>query len=453
MRKTVLLILIFILAQAGIPYHAWPESVSYNVIQKRSASPDSELPEPISLTLSDCYKLALRQSEVIGISAEQIKIAEARFLQALSIMLPNISFVSADIQQGSASDAFTDVSGALTSSIKDSQRQFTVTQTLFNGFKAFAGITGSKLERNQFVNQKIRAEQLLLVDVSDAFYLLKEKREDLKALQKTRVALLNRVKELRQRENLGRSRPSEVVNAKAQLYGVEAHIELTKSQEVVARQLLEFLVGGSVYSINDTYDMPSSLEPVNYYVAKSDNRPDVKATKFGWEVAKKEVMIVNSDFLPNVDVEANYYTQRTGSGKGVDWDVTLNVNVPIFDGGLTIGKSNEAIAKAHQQELTYKRTKRLAPYNIRDSYIRLAAAMAIYRKLDKEYKTAKLNYHLQRKDYQLSLVNNLDVLASIQTLQNAQRDSIHAMYEAKRQYWQLRVAVGESIVETLNDTF
>lgn len=437
MRKTAALMLIFLLVQASVPY---------------CAAPNSALPEPKPLTLSDCYALALRQSETIGIDAEQIKIAEARFLQALSIMMPNISFISADIQQASPNGGVTAISGAAVSSRKDSQRQFNVTQTLFNGFKAFAAIKGSGFEREQFINQKMRAEQLLLVDVSNAFYLLKEKREDIRALQKIRAALLNRVKELRQRENLGRSRPSEVVNAKAQLYSVEAEIELSKSQEVITRQLLEFLVGGSLYSITDTYEIPTSLRPESYYVAKSDQRPDVKATKFGWELAKKEVQVVNSDFLPSASIKANYYPQRTGFDEGINWDVTLNVNVPIFDGGLTIGRSNEAIAKARQQELTYRRTRRLAPYDIRDSYVRLNTAITVYRSLEKEYKAARLNYYLQRKDYERSLVNNLDVLAAIQTLQNAQRDSIHALYEAKRQYWQLRVSVGESMMETLNDT-
>ena len=79
--------------------------------------------------------------------------------------------------------------------------------------------------------------------------------------------------------------------------------------------------------------------------------------------------------------------------------------------------------------------------------------MAVQDALKKEFTTAKLNYYLQRKDYERSLVNNLDVLAAIQTLQNAQRNFIHALYEAKREYWQLRVAVGQSMTETLNDTF
>lgn len=449
MRKVISLFLILILAQAGMPYYASPAELSGNIIQKRSAAPDGELPDVVPLTLADCYRLALKQSETIAIDAEFIKITEAHFLQALSIVLPNVSFISSDIQQGSAG-VTADVGSAI-SSKKDSQRQFNVTQTLFNGFKAFAAIKGVKFERNQRINEKIRAEQLLLVDVANAFYLLNEKREDLKALQKIRLALRNRITELRKRESLGRSRPSEVVNAKAQLYSVEAEIELGKSQEILARELLEFLVGGAVYSITDTLDVHTSLEPESYYVLKADARPDVKSTKFAWELAKKQIQIVNSDFLPNASLDANYYTQRTSLSKGVDWDATLTINVPIFDGGLTIGRSNEAISTARQQELTYRRTRRQAPYDIRSAYISLKTALTVYRSLEKEYKTAKLNYHLQKKDYEFSLVNNLDVLAAIQTLQNSQRDFIHALYEAKRRYWALKVAVGESIMENFND--
>ena len=61
-------------------------------------------------------------------------------------------------------------------------------------------------------------------------------------------------------------------------------------------------------------------------------------------------------------------------------------------------------------------------------------------------------YYLQRKDYERSLVNNLDVLAAIQMLQDTERNYIHAVYEAKRLYWQLKVAIGENIADTLNDT-
>ena len=423
------------------------------VIFAPEPSPEETSAEEYALTLSDCYRMALLQSEIIAINADLIKETEAHFLQAISIVMPHIAFLSTDTQEannGSSSGSST--LGSL-NPIRSSTRAFNGTMTLFNGFKAIAAIKGSKYERIARIDEKIRAEQLLLLDVANAFYLLIEERQDIKVLEMTRNALRGRVKELQARERLGRSRPSEIVNAKAQFYSVEASLEVSRSQEVLARQLLEFLVGQSVRIISDTYDFPIPLMPEDFYVMKADGRPDVEATKFAWQLSKEGITVADSGFLPQVDFAANYYTQRTGFEKGTDWDVALMVNIPIFDGGETLGNSKAANLQADEARLTYHRTRRHAPYDIKDTYVTLVTAMSVYKALRKAYTTAKLNYHMQKKDYARNLVNNLDVLASIQTLQDAERNYIHALYEAKRQYWKLRVAVGQGGTETLDDAF
>lgn len=422
-----------------------------NFVSGSNAKPGKSFSISPKLTLQDCYGLALKQSEYIAIDAEKIKEADARFLQALSIMLPHVSFLSDDLQEAQPTDAGTTF--ASLKPTKSSVRRFNMTQTLFSGFKAFAAMKGSRGEKDQRIKEKIRAEQLLLVDVANAFYLLIEKREDLKAMEQIRRSLKDRIKELRARENLGRSRPSEVVNAKAQLHSIESSLEVIKSQEIVAKNLLEFLVGMPVNELIDSYQMPDTLKPESYYVAKSDMRPDVEAAKYAWEVSKSELAITNSDFLPKADINTNYYVQRTGFNKGTDWDVTLKISVPIFEGTEVLGRSKEAEAKMRESELTFLRTKRNAPYNISDAYTNLRTGLSVRESLRKEYTTAKLNFYLQKKDYERSLVSNLDVLAAIQTLRDAQRDYIHALYETKRLYWQLRVAVGQSVTESLNDTF
>lgn len=401
------------------------------------------------LTLSDCYTLALNNSEIIAINADLILETEARLLEAMSVMMPHVSFQSTDTQKEILNNARSTL-GTI-SPAKSSERKFNIKQTLFSGFKAIAAASGSALEKKQHTDEKTRAEQLLLVDAANAFYLLIEEREDLAALQKIKTALIDRIKELRFRQNLGRSRPSEVVNARAQLYSVESNIQVVKSQEIVARQLLEFLVGRVVGELADSYEIPSSLPPKDYYVSKFINRPDLKAAEYAWQVSRKELDVVNSDFLPTVSWEGNWYTQRTSSDKGRDWDVALNVSIPIFDGTEILGRYKEYKLKAHESELEYARLKRKAPYDIKDAYVKLKTALAVHEDLRKAYTTAKLNYYLQKKDYNRSLVNNLDVLAAIQTLQDAQRNYIHALYEAKRLYWQLRVSAGENVMEALDD--
>ncbi|MDD5438817.1 MAG: TolC family protein [Candidatus Omnitrophica bacterium] len=410
---------------------------------------DHKTPWLTEMTLADCYRLALRQSEAIAIDTDLIKQTEAHFLEALSIMLPHVSIQSTDYQEEKVTTA-SSLSSIQTS--KSSTRGFNVTQTLFSGFKAFAAMQGAGYERNQRISDKKRAEDLLFLDVADAFYLVIASREDVRALEKVRGALVDRVKELREREKLGRSRPSEVVNAKAQYYNVESNIQVAKRNEIIARQLLEFLIGGPVDTLLDSYRIPSLIEAEEYYLVKAGTRPDVKASKYAWGLAKKNIVVVDSDFLPTISGEGNYYTQRTGFNKNIDWDIMLNVSIPIFEGTEVLGRSKGAVLQAHQAELTYRHTLRNARYEIRDAYEKYRTAIIVRDALRKQYSMAILNYYLQRKDYTKNLVNNLDVLAAIQSLRDSQRDYITALYGAKQLYWQLQVAIGEDITETDYDT-
>ena len=113
------------------------------------------------LTLADCYQMALKQSEEVAIHAEAIHEAEGRFKQSLSGILPHVSFYSSDKRQdGNGGSAFT---------LKHvPERKFTFSQPLFSGFKEFSAMRGAKAEKHQREQLKARAEQLLLVDVSDA---------------------------------------------------------------------------------------------------------------------------------------------------------------------------------------------------------------------------------------------------------------------------------------------
>jgi len=388
------------------------------------------------LTLLDCYKLSLKQSEVIAMDAQAIIEAEAHFLQALSIVLPHLSFNSEDDRQ--------DATNFSSISPQDGyERKFTYKQTLFSGFKAIAGITGSELEKKQRQNEKLRAEQLLFLDVSDAFYLILQQEEDLQTLGIIKTALVKRIQELKEREDLGRSRHSETVNTQVQLYRIEAQFETVKSGLEVARNLLEFLVGKSVVKIKAVDKGFPNLNPEDEYVALIQERPDVFALKNAWEVSKKAVLIAKSGFLPTVSLEGNYYTARNTVPTDSNWDATLKVAVPIFEATEVFGNVKEAKAKEIKAGLEYFRLKRKAAQEIRDAYERLSKNISKTKALNKALAASYNNYHLQKEDYRLSLVNNLDVLDAIRTMGESRRDYIQAMYETKRLYWQLLVQTGQ----------
>lgn len=438
------------------PFELWPFSkpqpkkeVKFKYEKAAIIPPKVTRPKPISLP--ECYDLALRRSELIAMDAELIKQAEAHYLQALGIMLPHAGYQMNEFQQdtGKSSGAGSGFGGFIRS--KSSEASFVVTQQLFNGFKEIAAMAGSKCETAQRTYEREHAEQRLLVDVVSSFYLLAEIREDLAALRGIKGQLAGRICELRDRESIGRSRYSEVVEARTQLYRVMAQMEVVKNREAVARNLLEFLIGEEVGEIAYTEEAEFNLSGEKEYLTKIEERPDVQAAIEACKMWDKNIVIAAAGSMPTVTLEGNYYTQRTGFYKGLDWDGMININVPFFEGTETIGAVKQAISQLNFSKLELERKRRLAVEDIRDAYISASFSIEIRDKYAKALESSKLNYVLQQKDYDMSLISNLDVLSSLRTFYDSKRDYIQSAFQVKRAYFELLFSIGEATKERLSD--
>ena len=413
-------------------------SSSLAFLQVVSPALATEEPTLHPLTLENCYRMALKQSEEIAVRAELIEETEGRFQQSLSGILPKLSFSSTDKRQdGSGGSAFTRRSLP--------ERKFTLSQPLFSGFKEFAAMTGSRSEKELRRHEKARAEQLLLVDVSDAFHLLLQERQDIGALEATRQVLRERIQELEARERIGRSRPSERVAAEALAYRVEAEWEQAQTGETVAAQLLQFLTG--LDAVGELADpgpkLPPAEEPEEL-LAGAESRPDVLAADRSLEISRQQLRVARAKFFPTVTTEGNYFVERSGAAKEVSWDASLKVDVPIFQGGSAVGAAREAASGVRQAQLRLREARRRSAQEIRDAHAEYDGALARVRALTRALEATEENYQLQVEEYRRSLVSNLEVLSVLQALQDARRELIAALYEAHRLYWKLRAASGDT---------
>src|SRR3989338_1494741 len=320
------------------------------------------------LTLMDCYDLALKQSETIAIQKERIKEAQARFSQSLSGIMPEATYSYSERRQDGAGN-----SNFTLREVPESK--FVFSQPLFSGFKEFAAMAASRAEQRQFKHEKIRAQQLLFTDVSDAFYFFMNYQQDYAALSTIKTALFNRVDELKKREELGRARLSEVTSAEARLSRTEAQLEEIYSEQELARQLLEFLTGVPIKAVKDEEALDLNLIFKEQYLGKAQSRPDVLAASEAFEVAQKNIKIAQAGFWPEIGVDGNYYTKRVGNSANVDWDATLTVDVPLFKGGETVGLVKEARSQAHQVKLRYQETLRRAYLDIENAYTKFEIAL------------------------------------------------------------------------------
>ena len=388
------------------------------------------------LTLKECYQLALKRSETISIQRELIKETEGQMLQALSTALPKVAFAYSQTWQD---EGHSHINGGYASTGK-----FTLTQPLFSGFKEFAAIGASKHIGKQRQAELQRAQELLFTDVSDAFYLYLSYQEDEETVRDIAKALEDRVAELKKREAIGRSRASEVVSADAQLKRNEALLESVRAQGEVAGQLLEFLIGRSVDQLVDG-DLPDEKASLDELAARIDKRADVVAARESFESFKNNVTAARSAFLPWVSLSGNSYTSRSGlTGlEGNDWDATITVAVPIFNGTTDIGAYAQARAQKNEADFRLSLAHRQALLDLKNAYTKWQANNRTLVALKKALDASEMNYKLQLEDFNHSLVNNLDVLQALQDLEGVRRDYVAAKSDAKRSYWSLKVATGD----------
>jgi len=386
------------------------------------------------LSITEAYHLALKQSETVAIQQEVIKEAEGRFLQAFSGLLPEVSYVVSEERREEPSTS----SGRRRIPV----RKFTFSQPLFTGFKEFAAIAASRAEKQQRQYELQRAKELLFTDVADAFYFYLSYQDDIETLTTVHDALTERLKELNERQELGRSRASEVASAQARLSRSEADLEEVKGQGEIYRQLLEFLTGHRIDKLKDGAE-PIELSMIENYLAKADQRSDVQAAREAAQLAKSGIGVARANFFPSVSADGNYYEHQVGPAANNDWDVTFTVDVPLFQGGENIGLYKEAKSVAAQEDLRYAQLKRTADLQVKNAYTSAHVMIRQEEALQRAYKAADENYAFQREDYRKNLVNNLEVLQALEDLQDMRRAWTSAKNETKRLYWNLLVTSGE----------
>ena len=246
---------------------------------------------------------------------------------------------------------------------------------------------------------------------------------------------------MQKRVDLGRSRLSEVASAEARLRFVEADLQTLLSEEEIARQMLEFLTGKTVTALDDSPFQPEVVAE-SEYLAKANERPDVQAAREALTAAKKFIVVQRAEFFPTAALNGNYYIKRVGNAADVDWDLTINVDVPLVQGTGPWGNVKLARSQANQAELQWRKAQRTALLEIRNAYTRYTSALLRTKALEKAVTAAEKNLSLQSEDYQLNLVNNLEVLQALEDVQNQRREYVRSKNAMKQAYWNLQVATG-----------
>ncbi len=411
--------------------------------EKTSPNPGGE---DNALSLEECYHLALVQSEVVGIQKEAISRATAQIFNAASQGLGNVDFVINRTWQDSQKSNLS--GGSIGNAIGDPNMQeskFTVSQPLFQGFKAIGALTGAGSYRKEQTEAWIRAKELLYMDVARSFYNVLRYEKDVTINMGIRELLGKRIRELEDREKIGRSRTSEVLTVQTKLKTIEADLAATQGALATARYMLEFLtgtdLGGKTLDEETTEEVTSKT--LTEHLKMALTRSDVQAAEQAVKTAWRGIVVAQSGFWPMITLDHNRYMRREGVLSNLDFDTLIKFDVPLFSGTETIGQVKDSISILKQKKLSYTLARRQAELDIKQSYQIWLSSKETDNLLKEAVLSAEENYNIQSEEYTRSLVSNLDVLTTLESLQNTRQRKNLTYYVMKQDEAAFRVAIGE----------
>lgn len=401
------------------------------------------------LSLEDCYRLALETYETVGIQEEAIERAKAAMFTAASQALPEIDYVitreSMETQKEYPNNYASTTARGVFADPNILQRKFTISQPLFQGLRSVGAIAGAGSYKKEQTENWIRTKELLYRDVAIAFHGVLRYQKELKIIRDVHELLRQRIKELEEREKIGRSRPSEVATATTGLKSLEADLASAKGSLATFQYLLEYFIGMPLegYALKDNSPEDLSSKSLGEYLKRAADRPDVKAAEQSVKTARSAILVAQSGFWPTINLDHSQYTRREGALANVDWDLLFTINVPLFSGGATIGQVKDSVSVLKQKKLSLSLAKRQAELEIKQSYESWRYSHEQFRSLTEAVASAEENYKLQSEEYRRSLVNNLDVLTALQSLNQSRRNANQAFYQAKNDEARFRVALGD----------
>jgi outer membrane protein len=397
-----------------------------------------EAAEPRPLTLEQAYASALKRSEAVAEKGETYAQLTAQIDYLWSQVKPRLNLNAAQTWQ--------DTPGPnISFPIPANQHVAALNghQPLFSGLRDLLAVKAGKAqgESAEFAYQ--RAKQTLYQDVANAYLNLLESRRDI-ATHEAQVKLTaDRVKELRNFEDIGRSRKSEVLAAEAQEAQDAADLETSRGLERVQQATLQFLTGLDEELAPAEIAAPTQAEDIKPFLDRAQHRPDVEGARKDLEYSDLYVSIQKRQYWPTVYLDGNYYLQRTQAFyQHINWDATLTGQLPIYYGGQIGAQTREARAQRGFNEQALSLALRTAELDVKSAHSDLVSDLSIVQALEKAMTLAEANWKAQIADYRHGLVTNIDVLTSLTTVETTRLRLDAAQIQAYFARVRLEVAAG-----------
>ncbi|HEX4871474.1 MAG TPA: TolC family outer membrane protein [Nevskiaceae bacterium] len=311
----------------------------------------------------------------------------------------------------------------------------TLNQALFDwaAFRRYAQ-AGDSLMLAQ--TQYRAAEQSLVLRVAQGYFNVLAAADALQFAQSQKAAVGRQLEQAQRRFEVGLSAITDVQEAQA-AYDLTIAGELQAEQALAtARQALAVITGkrdNPTVPLREEIPLagPQPAEVDRWVDAALENNLDLLAAGLGTRIAEKDVEIARAGHYPTLGAQLQYQDATAEgsrfSGESETETVGLQLNLPIFSGGLTQSRVSAAHSTFEQRQAEQEGTRRGVEQRTRDAYLGVMSGAAQVRAYKQAVISSTTALEASETGFEVGTRTSVDVL-------NAQRD----LFDALRTYARAR---------------
>lgn len=392
--------------------------------------------------LLEVYQQALANDADLAAARASMLASQEAAPQARAALLPQLN------AGASLTSSHTELaSPSLNRDRSSYQWQASLSQPLFRADRWYALKSAEALGEQASLSFSA-SEQALILQSAEAYFGVLRARDALAASRAEEAAYRRQLDEARQRFEVGLSDKTDVLEAQAAFDGAQA-ARLTTEQAVEdAFQRLATLTGHEQRSLDglrhDLPVLPPQPADAGAWVERAQNdNLGLQASRLAISAAEQGLRQRKAGYAPTVDAVASY--QRADNdgvslsntalsavhyaGPVSSRSIGLQLNIPIYSGGMTGSQVREGYQRLQQSEFSSESLRRQVVENVRNLYRAVNTDVARVKARRQAIASSQSALEATEVGYQVGTRNAVDVLNAQRQLYASVRDYNDARYD------------------------
>ena len=243
----------------------------------------------------------------------------------------------------------------------------------------------------------------------------------------------------------------DVIRAQTRLAEQQVALAQAQTSAEQARLDLQRVVGlplGSSLTLSDQLMFTEEpLPAVETAIAQAnEDRREVQVAEEQNRVSKLERQAANAEYLPSIEFIGDYGVSGiTPTTSNLPTrSAAVQVNVPIFNGGLTRGRVTAATSRQKQTELELSSIRGQVEEDVRLALTTLRTAAVQVRAADESVLLAQRELEMARDRFRSGVGDNLEVVTAQTSLANARDAQVKALAQHNAARLNLAAALGRA---------